>query len=272
MGEFRFDKDAYLERVGLGHEPPVDEAGLGTLHTAQFFSIPFENFDIQLGRRIDLDPAALFAKLVARPRGGYCFELNGLMLMALRAFGFAARPLLARVHLESTPSGRTHQLNLVDLNGRPWIIDVGFGAGGLRAPMPLETGRTQDGPGCAFRLERREPWGFLLRTREDGQRQDSYSFDLSRVIPADIAVANHYTSTSPDTHFTFSRVASLPNEGGRVSIRNFTLTENDADGKRTCAVEPGGAYLDVLKRYFGIELDAAYDDLRPVTDKEPESG
>jgi N-hydroxyarylamine O-acetyltransferase len=266
MGNFQFDIGTYLSRIGLTAQPSVDDDGLRQLHESQFFAIPFENFDIQLGRGIELEPAALFQKLVVRARGGYCFELNGLMLLALRALGFQARPLLARVHLQSPPSGRTHQLNLVDIEGRPWIIDVGFGAGGLRGPMPLEIGRTKEGPGWAFRLERREPWGVLMQTREDDQWKDSYSFDMAHVTDADISVSNHYTSTSHASHFTQSRVASSPRPNGRVSLRNFTLTEIEHGVKKTWEISSGRAYLDALAEVFGIELDADYGDLRPVTE------
>jgi N-hydroxyarylamine O-acetyltransferase len=260
----RFDIDAYLQRVGLSGPPRTDAAGLRSLHDSQFAHIPFENFDIQLGRGIDLSPAHLFEKLVTRPRGGYCFELNGLMLMALRALGFEARALLARVHLEASPSGRTHQLNLVQLGGRPWIIDVGFGAGGLRCPMPLETGRVDEGPGCAFRFESREPWGYMMQTRENDLWKDSYSFDLSHVVAADIKVGNHYTSTAPASHFVFSRVASLPRPDGRISLRDFTLTEIVDGAKTTRTIDAGRDYLELLARLFGVVLDAEYEDLRPV--------
>ncbi len=118
MGIFKFDTTAYLQRLRLSESISPTTKGLRTLQRAQFFNIPFENFDIQLGRGIDLDPARLFDKLVHHPRGGYCFELNGLFLMALRAFEFEARPLLARVHTSGEPSGRGHQLALVDLDDR----------------------------------------------------------------------------------------------------------------------------------------------------------
>jgi N-hydroxyarylamine O-acetyltransferase len=259
-----FDTAAYLSRIGLSSAPAADEEGLRRLHECQFFSIPFENFDIQLGRGIDLEPDKLFQKLVGQRRGGYCFELNGLMLMALSALGFEARPLLARVHLETAPSGRTHQVNLVEIDGRAWIIDVGFGAGGLRCPMPLEVSRVEEGPGWAFRFERREPWGFMMQTRMVDAWKDSYSFDLSHVTDADIAVGNHYTSTSSNSHFTRNRVASLPRVRGRVSILDFLLTETDEVAKSTRAIDSGPAYLEALAEYFGIELDAEYEDLRPL--------
>lgn len=261
---FSGEIEAYLARVGLSARPQPDEVGLHALHRAQFYTIPFENFDIQLGRGINLDPQHVFTKLVQHRRGGYCFELNGLMLRVLRQLGFAARPLLARVHLEAKPSGRTHQLNLVELAGRPWVVDVGFGAGGLRCPLPLELGRIEEGSDGAFRFVAREPWGFMMQTREQGQWRDSYSFDLSDVTDADIAVGNHYTSTSPATHFVRNRIAGLPQVGGRVTLRDFTVTESDGDEKTTREVPAGPQYLAELAATFGIALDAEYADLRDL--------
>jgi N-hydroxyarylamine O-acetyltransferase len=177
--------DAYLGRVGLPGAPATDVEGLHRLHTAQFFTIPFENFDVLEGRGVDLEPDAVFDKLVASRRGGYCFELNGLMLRVLCALGFDARALLARVHLTDPPSGRTHQLNLVRFGSEPWVIDVGFGGGGPRAPLPLREGTTDCGA-ASFELSRCEPWGWMLRTLESGEWRSSYSFDMGHVTGADI--------------------------------------------------------------------------------------
>ena len=259
---FTFNLEDYLARVGLPNAPSADEDGLQALHEAQFMTIAFENFDIQLGRGINLDPAHLVAKLVNRRRGGYCFELNGLMLMVLRALGYQARPLLARVHLGPGSSGRTHQLSLVGIAGRSWLIDVGFGAGGLRCPMPLEDGYTAEGPGWSFRLQNREPLGFMMQSLEDGAWKDSYSFDLAHVTEGDIAVGNHFTSTAPASHFVTSRIASLPLAVGRVSLRNHTLTQLGSNGKTTREVAAGAPYLEELAATFGIELDAQYERLR----------
>lgn len=94
-----FDLEAYLCRVNFSGSTVVSADTLERLHHAHFHSIPFENFDVLLGRGIRLDPKALFDKLVLGKRGGYCFELNGLFLQALQAMGFRARPLLARDHV-----------------------------------------------------------------------------------------------------------------------------------------------------------------------------
>lgn len=248
----RADLQAYFDRVGLERSPSVDIAGLHILHQAQFFSIPFENFDIHLGQGIDLDPTALISKLIKSRRGGYCFELNGLMLMVADSLGFDARPLLARVHLHDPPSGLTHQLNLVTFGDEKWIIDVGFGAGGPRVPLPLTEGVTETAL-ASYRLIRIEPWGWMLQTMEQGQFKDSYSFHLTHVTPADIAVGNHYTSTSPNCHFTTQLVASLPTSEGRLSLCDQDLTEIRGSEIRKKYIQRD-SYLQVLDARFSIEL------------------
>ncbi len=265
MSEFHFNADLYLERIGLNFVPTPDKKGLIALHKAQFFSIPFENFDIQLGKSINLDPAHLFEKLVKHQRGGYCFELNGLLGMALSNFGFKVRPLLARVHLAEEPSGRTHLLNMVELEQGPWIIDAGFGAGGLRSPLPLKAGTYEHETGYSFRLEEKAPWGWMMRTLDKEKWKDSYSFDLEYVTREDIEVGNFYTSHSPNTHFTQIRTASKPTETGRISLRNFTFTEIIGGEVKTMEIENSPAYLDFLKEKFGINLNVKYESLKKLT-------
>ena len=99
MNHTVFALEPYLQRLHYAGDIQPTEDRLEALHRAQAYTIPFENFDILLGRGISLDPSALYDKLVHHARGGYCFELNGLFLMALQAVGFEARALLARVHL-----------------------------------------------------------------------------------------------------------------------------------------------------------------------------
>ncbi len=138
MDSYEFDLEAYLNRINFSGAMDVSPDTLARLHNAQFHTIPFENFDILLGRGIDLTPQTVFNKLVLKKRGGYCFELNGLFLQALKALGFKARALLARVHVTGTPSGRGHQLELISIDGRDWLADVGFGGNSPRMPIPME--------------------------------------------------------------------------------------------------------------------------------------
>jgi N-hydroxyarylamine O-acetyltransferase len=246
------------------------EDRLEDLHRAQYHTIPFENFDILLGRGISIESAVLFDKLVNRARGGYCFELNGLFLMALKAFGFDARALLARVHKTGTLSGRGHQISLVSLQGRQWISDVGFGNPNLRAPIPLELDHPTTHDGQTFRLMDAGYFFIMLQTLNDDQWQDLYSFDSRHVCPGDIAIGNHFTSTHPSSSFTFAMVAALPIHDGVITLFNNTLKILTADKEQVRELPEGQLYIDALKDHFGIELDAPYEALcqLPGTDQE----
>ena len=185
-----FDLDAYRLRIGLKAVPDAPVALLTALQRAHRLAIPFENIDVRLGRGISLAPAAIFDKLVTRKRGGYCFEQNGLFLDALAAFGFEARPLLARVWLgtEGVPP-RTHTLNLVTIAGVPWIADAGFG-GSYTPPMALAEGEAMSPDGVRHRLTRDADHGWMLARMEGtGGWVPQYSFTTDSVWPADLAQA-----------------------------------------------------------------------------------
>lgn len=264
MTKDTFALGPYLERVQHTGAVQATEDHLETLHRAQAYTIPFENFDILLGRGINLDPTALVDKLVHHKRGGYCFELNGLFLMALRAVGFEARPLLARVHLRGEPTARTHELILVTIHGREWIADVGFGGPGLRAPIPFELNHPTTQDGLTFQLVDAGPYGTMLQSQKDGQWLNLYSFDLGHVFPADIALGNHFTSTHPQSFFTFARVAALPRPNGRVALFNCSLTHATPESEYDQLLTEGHAYVSALKTYFGIELGVPYEAIRPL--------
>ncbi|MDM8539242.1 arylamine N-acetyltransferase [Desulfobacterales bacterium HSG17] len=265
MGSFEFDLEAYLHRINYSEAIDVSLDTLERLYHAHFYTIPFENFDILLGRGIDLDPQAVFNKLVFKKRGGYCFELNGLFLQALQTLGFKARALLARVHVTGTPSGRGHQLELVSIEGRNWLVDVGFGENSPHMPIPMELDIPVTKDGKTIRLKNGGHFGIMFQILEDGEWKDLYSFDLGHVFPADIAYGNHYTSTNPNTFFTYSRVAGLPIPGGSITLLDRTLKITTIDKKEVQTLPDSPAYLDALRTHFGITLDAPYDVLKPLT-------
>ena len=89
------DLAAYFARLDYRGPRELTVDTLHALSRAHVSTIPFENADVLLGAGVDLDPAAVEAKLVGAGRGGYCFEQNSLFLRVLQALGFAARPLSA---------------------------------------------------------------------------------------------------------------------------------------------------------------------------------
>src|SRR5688572_6768142 len=83
------DLAAYLNRIGVTGPVSPDLETLRTIQWGHLQSVPFENLDIRpLQKPIQLDLASLQDKIVRRRRGGFCYELNGLLSDALRAIGY----------------------------------------------------------------------------------------------------------------------------------------------------------------------------------------
>ncbi len=264
MSPQAFSLDAYFERVGFTGRAAADAQTLDAMQRAQLATIPFENFDILLGRGVALAPAALVEKLVGRRRGGYCFELNGLLLLALRAIGFDVRPLLARVHLRGNPTGRTHVLLLVELGRRSWVVDAGFGGPSLRGPIPFELDVVREQQGESFRLVGAGELGTMLQMQTSAGWKHLYSFDLDTALDADIALANRYTATHPESRFTGTRIAAVHHPRGRTTLEDFRLRQLVDGTAREATLADDASYLDALTRHFGIDIGAPYAALPPV--------
>ena len=262
-----FDLPAYLARIALPARPTIDRDGLFAVQRAHRLAIPFENLDIALGRGIAIDGDSVFAKLVTRRRGGYCFEQNRLFRDALAALGFDARPLLARTWLlaKDTPP-QTHTVNLVTIAGQEWLADAGFG-GSYSPPMPLADGAEATAPdGARFRLARDEEWGWMLwragdplatdgRTAgEDWERQ--YSFTTAAIAEADLALANHWTSTAPGTRFTTHRIVGIALPTGYASLTDRHYRRRTATDSAEAEITDPRVYRLRLSLVFGIDLTA----------------
>lgn len=267
LEEFQFRSDEFLKRINYPGKVTVSIDSLKALHKAQIKSIPFENFDICLRREIKLDSVSIFNKLVNHRRGGYCFELNGLLLMALQYFGFDTRALLGRVHISGTPTGRGHQISLVTLENQHWIVDVGFGSDSPQEPLPLILDTEFTIEGKCMRFIKDDLFGVMFQTKKANIWCNLYSFDLNHVCKGDIKHGNHFTSTNPDSVFVFARVAALPIEKGLITLFNYTLKKIIGDDVVISELEPGQAYIDALRDDFGIELDEFYENLKGVADK-----
>ena len=206
-GEFRnsatLDLDAYCARINYTGSREVSAATLKHLHYSHAHSVPFENLDIHLGRPLSLDPGDLFAKIVTRKRGGYCYEVNSFFAMVLRAIGFQVQCLLARVlYGFSNFRPRSHQLLLIGVENQSWIADVGSGSCCLREPMRLAPDEVCEQGPDSFRLKTETGHTYILQALLVGRWQDLYEFTLEPFDLIDYEPSNYWNSTSPHVRFT----------------------------------------------------------------------
>ncbi len=251
------DLDAYFARTGYrGPRTPTLET-LNALVHAHVSTIPFENLDVLIERRIELAPEALEQKLVGERRGGYCFEQNGLLLEVLAQLGFEARPLSARVRMGKTRDvipARTHLCVRVELD-ESWLVDVGFGGMSLTSALRLGIEGPQETPHETRRLVR-EGGRVFHQALLAGEWADLYEMTLEEMPLIDRIVANHYTSTHPDSHFRHSILCAkaLP-DGERLTILNKELTRRKRGGEPTKQpIATHDELLAILREQFGLVL------------------
>jgi N-hydroxyarylamine O-acetyltransferase len=250
------DLDAYFARIGYTgpREPTIDV--LRTLHGLHPATIAFENLDPLLGRRIHLELPSIAAKLIQARRGGYCFEQNGLLSQVLATLGFRVVGLAARVLLGHTPanSRRSHMLLRIDLEGRRYIADVGFGSWAMSAPLDLDREGEQMTPHGPFRiLEQRDL--FEVQTIMAGEWVPLYRFSLEEQLPMDYEVSNWFCATHPESKFTTHLMAARLPPGKRLGLlnRRFSIHHRGGDTERRMLTSAEDI-ADVLEREFGISL------------------
>ena len=199
-GMFMLDIPAYLSRIGYaGSTQPTAET-LRAIHRAHLLTVPFENLDIGLSRKIECDADAAVRKIVEKQRGGFCYEMNGAFAALLRELGFQVTLLSARVAREDGGEGPEfdHLTLRVDLQ-EPWLADVGFGESFME-PLRLQPGQVQKESRRSFRI------------LEDGERLRVEMPEPEGTLEAGILLHAHTpaarglrrdVSLSPD----FSRIA-----------------------------------------------------------------
>jgi N-hydroxyarylamine O-acetyltransferase len=210
-----FDLGAYLRRIGLEGSPSPAE-----IHTAHATSIPFEGLDPHLGVPVGLGADQLAEKLIARRRGGYCFEQNLLLRAALEEIGLEVDIYLARVRVGLVPGqvrGRTHLLLRVRDGAGSWHADVGFGSGTLLEPIPWGPGDEHEQAGWRFRvIEQGGEW--VLQTVEQDSWVDVYAFVPEPVPLIDAETSNWWTATHPESRFVSGFLVSRQWRDGRRLI------------------------------------------------------
>ena len=174
------DLAGYFARIGYTGPTDPTLSLLRELCSRHLTAIPFECLDPFLGHAVELDPAALQAKLVGSRRGGYCHEHNALSHGVLATLGFSVTALGGRVvgTYRDRPAPLTHRLTLVHLDDDRLIADVG--AGGRTPPVPLriEPGLEQVTSHGTYRLGRAGE-AYELQLRVLDRWEAIYRFDLA---------------------------------------------------------------------------------------------
>ncbi len=215
--------DQYLDRIGLNTAPPVDLAGLTTLMQAHLTTVPFENLDVYVGRRVHTNLDHSLAKIVGAGRGGWCFENNGAFGWLLEQLGFAVRNLGAAVLLGGPNTTIDHLCLEVTLD-ESWLVDVGFGDS-FTVPLDLNRRGPQDGGHATYELIDSSQ-GLTLTQHDDGVPVPQYRFRRVHHELAEFTASSDALQDDPELHWHQKRFATRLLDGGpdRVTLLGDRIT------------------------------------------------
>lgn len=247
-GTDRLDLTAYLDRVGVAEPGVPSRDALEEIYDAHLRTFTFDNIDVLLEQHPGVDLAEVQAKFVGRGRGGYCFEHGTLFAAVLDRLGFAVERRLARVGADPTAAGRTHLVVVVDVDGERLLADPGFGLSVWR-PIPLVDGATEEVGGITHRVRWTEHGWALERGKGDGWEL-MHTHDEALVVPSDVAIGHHFTSTHPTVHFRHRMIVTKLLDDRHISLTHEAVTIR-RQGERTDHREIGlgevMGYIDELE-------------------------
>jgi arylamine N-acetyltransferase len=263
-------------------------------------NVPFENLELHYSahKKISLNMNDLYTKFAERGlqygRGGRCMENNGFFGTVLRSLGFDVRNCAGRVSRMWNPDpevretqgqtydGWNHMLNLVCLDGKWYVVDVGMGNMGPNLPYPLEDGyETESIAPRRIRLQWQTIPEHAALSAENAQKMwcfdvcfkpsatdpasntwvPTYCFTETEFLPQDYEMMSFYTSNRMFFATLMMVTKMIQDEEaekiiGDVSLVNNSIRRKTAPGHREVLKEltTEEERVQALKEVFGIEL------------------
>jgi N-hydroxyarylamine O-acetyltransferase len=247
---------AYLERMGYSGSVETSLATLTKLQECHVHTVPYENFDIINRIPLSLEIPSLYDKVVARRRGGYCFELNALFGWLLMELGFKVTNYFARFWRDETdtPPKRRHHILQVEAGGKLYLCDVGVGGIAPRSPVHMVEKVVQEQRDEAYQLEKDPYFGWVLNERKKGQWSRLYSFSEEPQLPKDFMMTSYWCENAPDSIFTKDAMVAIRTSDGRNSIAGEEFRIFTPEGVQAFTPKTKEEYAEALRTYFGISI------------------
>lgn len=247
----------YFERIGLTFPEQFVPNGewLKKIQYAHCTRVAYENLDILKGVPIKLDPDSLYEKIVVQKKGGYCFEVNGLLGWLLEELGYGVTHYFARyLRGEMTIPMRRHRVLKVEAMDGTWLIDVGIGEVAPRYPVELVEGVEQPQFNECYRLDTDEFLGWVLMDYYEGQWRPFYAFTEEEQLDVDFVAASFYCEKHPDSPFNKAPMLAIKTAEGRNTVDGNVLKIVTNEGTVTTTLETPEQVKEAYKRYFFLEV------------------
>lgn len=254
------DIHGYLKRINYKGVVYTDLATLYSLQQHHVFNIPFETLDIHNHIPIILRIDSLYQKVILDRRGGYCYELNTLFHRLLTLSGFKAYMIAGRLlHRHGYGREFEHMALIVEIDGKKWLVDVGYGDFSLH-PLAIAPGEVQsDGRNFYQIMEHISVDGkeYLSVAKWNDSTQTfkiEYIFTLTPRGLHEFSEMNHFHQTSSESHFSRSMICSLPIPDGRISMINNKLIRTVNGQRQVKQIADEEHRERMLEKYFHMDM------------------
>ena len=244
---------AYFSRIHYAGPATVDLATLREIHLRHLLHIPYENLDVQLRHPVDLNVERIYNKIVERQRGGWCYEMNGLLGWALQTIGFEVTRMAGAVMRAVEGEGQVgNHLVLQVMLDQPYLADVGLGDG-LREPIPLREGCYQQ-EFLHYRLEHLQDGYWRLHNHP---ASNVSSFDFKQEPASEQLLANkcQWLQTAEESPFKKLFIAYRFTPHKVLTQLGKTFIEVDAGGTTKTDIHDLSAFNSHMAKTFGLNED-----------------
>ncbi len=244
--------DAYLARIGVSQPSKADFETLATIHRAHLLSFTWEALDAFMGWTSSIDPQDAFAKMVEGERGGWCYEMNGLLGAALAALGFRVTRLCGAVNRETLGdiAVGNHLTLRVDID-QPYLAEVGV-ADAIFEPVPMKVGPITQ-RGFDFSISATDDGWMRFRNQPLGLAR-SFDFRPNTRDEAAMAAAQRWLMEAPTSPFTSTLALFRHTPEGYVVLLNDRLREITHGSVVETVITDVDQFAGTLTRTFGIDV------------------
>src|SRR6478672_4399420 len=188
--------------------------------------------------------------------GGVCYETTSMAADLLRGMGFDSHVVLGAID-----GPRAHQANVVKVDGRRFLLDLGNG-GPFFLPIPIDEWPVEIDYGVlGYRFARQAGGQLVQYRRMEGGWQGFAFYEDDVAQPDQLAEAYQHHHRLPAKSFVMGNFVLVQMGGGELkALRDHTFSHYRASGKVSREVHGTDAYRGVIRDEFGLEnypVDAA---------------
>jgi N-hydroxyarylamine O-acetyltransferase len=247
------DANEYLKRLGLSKQTPSLKY-LKAIIKSHLTRIPYETLDFKYRKRIILDYDRIYHKIIKSRRGGYGYELNGLLYILLKNLGFNIKLIAAFLYNDSQWSSEmNHMCMVVTIENTPYLLDVGRPKN-IPSPLQIKQSSIVLVHTSYYRFDCNVDGQWILSNSPDAIHfQPLLKTDLSERQPIQFLSWNDRFQDDPDSEYNQSCIITrMTSQGGFKSLSDKTFVNNQKGEEIREEILNEEQFIAKLEQEFGI--------------------